>query len=127
MVMERPGMPHRQAREVGDRGEALAVAHLTARGVRILDRNWRCAQGELDIVGLDGEALVFYEVKTRRSARFGHPAEAVTPAKAARLRRLAGLWLRAHSHPCRDLRIDVMALSLGRAGSYEVQHLRGVA
>ncbi|MGB7449260.1 MAG: YraN family protein [Ornithinimicrobium sp.] len=125
--MAHPGMPHRQARDVGDRGEDAAAAHLRARGVRILERNWRCAHGELDIVGLDGDDVVFYEVKTRRSGRFGHPAEAVTPAKAARLRRLAGLWLSAHPHLGQDLRIDVLALRLRGAGSYQVDHLRGVA
>lgn len=103
------------------------MAHLIANGVRILDRNWRCAHGEVDIVGLDGDQVVFYEVKTRRTVRFGHPAEAVDRAKAARLRRLAGLWLQAHPHPGRDPRIDVMALLMPRPGVCEIDHLRGVA
>jgi len=105
----------------------VAADHLAACGVRIVDRNWRCAQGEIDIVGVDHGQLVFYEVKTRRSSRFGHPAEAVTRAKASRLRRLAGLWLRAHPHLGRDLRIDVLALTLTRSGTVQIDHLRGVA
>jgi len=120
-------MPHRVAREVGDRGEELAVAHLAAAGVRIVDRNWRCPHGEVDIVGVDGHQVVFYEVKTRRSRRFGHPAEAVTPAKAARLRRLAGLWMRQHPYRGRDLRVDVLAVTLRGSGAVRIDHLRGVA
>ncbi len=126
--MAQHGMPHRVARAVGDRGEEHAAAYLSARGVRLVARNWRCAQGELDLVGLDHGDLVFYEVKTRRSARFGAPAEAVTRAKAARLRRLAGLWLGEHPQYRRhDLRIDVISVVLHRAGTPVVEHLQAVA
>jgi len=76
-------MPHRVARAVGDYGEQVACAHLTDAGLEVLERNWRCDQGELDIVARDGDTLVFCEVKTRRSDRFGSPLEAVTRAKAA--------------------------------------------
>jgi len=127
MAMTTGGRPHQSARELGDRGEALAVTHLSAEGVSILDRNWRCAQGEIDIVGLDEGQVVFYEVKTRRSSRFGHPAEAVTRTKAARLRRLAGLWLREHPRLGCDLRIDVLALTSTGGDTFRIDHLRGVA
>ena len=80
---------------VGRFGEQLAVRHLEAAGLRILDRNWRCAEGEIDIVAADGDTLVVCEVKTRSGTGFGDPAEAVVGAKAARLRRLALRWLAA--------------------------------
>src|SRR5689334_23085538 len=78
---------------VGAYGERVAVRALEAAGMRVLDRNWRCRRGELDIVALDGRTIVFCEVKTRRTASFGAPAEAVGPAKVRRLRALAAAWL----------------------------------
>src|SRR5215468_3584170 len=79
---------------VGGYGERVAVAYLIARGLILLDRNWRCPLGEIDIVMRDrGDVLVFVEVKARRSDRFGTPAEAVGHAKVRRLRRLAAAWL----------------------------------
>ena len=81
---------------VGRFGEDVAAQHLLAAGLQILERNWRCREGELDIVARDGSELVFVEVKTRSSLAFGTPAEAVGPAKAARLRRLALCWLAEH-------------------------------
>ncbi|MGB3828368.1 MAG: YraN family protein [Ornithinimicrobium sp.] len=124
--MARSGMPHRTARAIGDHGEQIAVDHLSARGVQIVERNWRCNLGEIDIIGIDGETLVFYEVKTRRSARFGSPAEAVTRAKAARLRQLAGRWMNAHVHHAPLVRIDVLALTMDDQGAH-VEHLQGVS
>ena len=78
-------------RSVGAYGERLAAQRLVGTGMVLLDRNWRCDAGEIDLVLRDGEVLVFCEVKTRSTAAYGHPLEAVTPAKAARLRRLAAL------------------------------------
>lgn len=119
-------MPHRLARAVGDFGEDQACAELDSRGWELLDRNWRCGAGEIDIVARDGNTVVFCEVKTRRSARFGSPVEAVTPAKAARLRRLAGLWLREHAVGAGEIRIDVIGIVVPRQGPCEIEHLRGV-
>src|SRR5205085_1544696 len=79
-------------------------------GLRVLDRNWRCREGELDIVARDGDALVFCEVKTRRGTGFGHPVEAVTPTKQRRLRTLAQRWLAAHDEHAPDLRFDVVGI-----------------
>ncbi|GAA4900604.1 putative endonuclease [Stackebrandtia albiflava] len=79
---------------LGRRGEDLACAHLRRDGMRILCRNWRSRRGELDIVARSGRLLVFCEVKTRRSVRFGTPMSAVGPAKAARIRRLAQVYPR---------------------------------
>jgi putative endonuclease len=120
-------MPYRVARSVGEYGEQLACTRLEQQGWVVVDRNWRCDQGELDIVALDGDCLVFCEVKTRRSRRFGSPVEAVVPAKAARLRRLVVRWLREHDLHARELRIDVIGVTVRRSGAAEVEHLRGVA
>lgn len=124
--MSTKGMPHRLARAVGDFGEEHACAVLQARGWEVLDRNWRCASGEIDLVARDGDTVVFCEVKTRRSQRYGSPAEAITPAKAARLRRLAILWLRAYGGAAPHIRIDVIGVLVPRSGPCQVQHLEGV-
>lgn len=116
-------------RAVGAYGERVAVRALTEAGMRIIDRNWRCVEGELDIVALDDDCLVFCEVKTRRGSSYGGPADAVTRAKAARLRRLAGAWLAAHGdrpERFREVRIDVVAVTRPQAGAAQVEHLRGV-
>jgi putative endonuclease len=111
---------------LGARGEDLAVAHLTAAGLVVLDRNWRCRAGELDVVATDGATLVVVEVKTRSGDGFGTPAESVTPRKLARLRRLAQLWLAEHRVGWVEVRFDVVAV-LARPGcAPEVEHLRGV-
>jgi len=111
---------------VGRYGERVAAAYLEERGWVLLDRNWRGPSGELDIVARDGEDLVVVEVKTRTGDGFGHPAEAVTPAKLARLRRLAGQWLAAHDVRVRGVRIDVLAVRAGGRGAARVEHLVGV-
>lgn len=114
-----------RAKDVRGRfGEQLAAAHLQAQGLIVLDRNWRCDVGEVDIVARDGDALVICEVKTRSSRRFGSPLEAITPEKAARLRRLAACWVRANGvHPL-AIRIDLVGIVLG-SGEPEIEHVRG--
>ena len=111
--------------ELGRRGERLAEAHLVARGCTVLDRNWRCAQGEIDLVVRDGDEVVFVEVKTRSSVAFGHPLEAITVAKLARLRRLASAWCAAHPRAGR-IRIDAVAVIAPRFGEPVIEHLAGV-
>src|SRR4051812_47988572 len=95
---------------LGRRGEAIAERHLVASGLTIVERNWRCPEGEIDIVARDGPDLVFAEVKTRSSVAYGHPLEAITPVKLARLRRLAGAWCLAHPEQTGDIRIDAVAV-----------------
>jgi putative endonuclease len=93
----------------------------------LLERNWRCADGELDIVAVDGDVLVFVEVKTRSTLAFGDPAEAVDRAKSARLRRLAVRWLAAHPEQWwPEVRFDVVAVVRLAPGGPSVRHLRGV-
>ena len=82
-----------QRRSLGAYGEACAARHLTDAGMVVLDRNWRCDAGEIDLVLRDGRVLVVCEVKTRSSSAYGSPLEGVTAVKAARLRRLAARWL----------------------------------
>ncbi|MEH3143379.1 MAG: YraN family protein [Mycobacterium kyogaense] len=114
--------------EIGALGEQLAVDHLLGLGWVILDRNWRCRYGELDVVASDEDAhaLVFVEVKTRTSDQFGGALAAVTPPKLRRLRRLAGLWLAARGGSWPQLRIDVIAVTIGRTRTPEITHLQGV-
>ncbi len=111
--------------ELGARGERIAAAYLTDAGLRLIDRNWRCRDGELDIVARDGAAIVFCEVKTRRATGFGHPVEAVPAAKQRRLRTLAQRWLAAHDEHAPDLRFDVVGVLVRTSGPALVTHLRG--
>ncbi len=115
----------REQDHLGLDGEAAASAHLERAGMRIVDRRWRCRYGELDIVALDGDTLVFVEVKTRRSLEHGHPFEAITPLKVSRLRRLAGLWLEETGRRG-PVRLDAVGVIAPRSGSWRVEHLRGI-
>jgi putative endonuclease len=94
----------------------------------VLARNWRCRYGELDVIVMDPatRTVVFVEVKTRTSDHFGGVAEAVTPQKVRRLRRLAGLWLAAQDERWAGLRIDVIGVRVGRRREPEITHLQGV-
>lgn len=96
--------------DLGHRGEDLAARRYERDGYRILDRNYCCGAGEIDIIARRGDTLVFCEVKTRRTDYFGDPAEAVTPAKQARLRRLAMIWLSQHPARGVKLRFDVVSI-----------------
>jgi putative endonuclease len=98
-------------------------------GLEVLERNWRCRDGELDIVAGASGLLVFCEVKTRTSVTFGQPVEAVKPAKAARIRRLAVRWLaeRREEHDAlawAELRFDVISVLCSRQGAAQVEHFQ---
>lgn len=94
-------------RALGSRGEAMAARWYERHGYEVLDRNWRCREGELDLVLRRGRTIVFCEVKTRSSAAYGLPAEAVTRAKQQRLRLLATRWLEASPTRPGPIRFDV--------------------
>ena len=110
---------------LGRLGEDAAVRHCEALGWTILARNWRCPEGELDIVARDGGEIVAVEVKTRRSVDFGHPIEAVTEAKLARLWRLVEIWCREH-RARGGMRVDIIGIVAPREGRGSLDHLRGV-
>ncbi|MFF1838569.1 YraN family protein [Streptomyces sp. NPDC058231] len=113
---------------LGRYGEDLAARLLSDAGMTVLARNWRCRAGEIDIVAMDGDALVVCEVKTRRAGTFEHPMAAVSPVKADRLRRLAEIWLDRHGGPPPGgVRIDLIGVVLPGRGAPLVEHARGVA
>ncbi len=111
---------------LGRYGEDVAARHLVGAGYIVLARNWRCAEGEIDIVARDHDVLVVCEVKTRRNTRHGTPTEAVTPTKAERLRVLALRWMAAHEAAPRAIRFDVIAISAPGHGRARVDHRVGV-
>ncbi len=98
---------------LGARGEALAEKHLKKSGYRILARNYRCRYGEIDLIAEEGGSLVFIEVKTRSSAAFGHPLEAVDAHKRGQLTRAARHYLEATDSTERFCRFDVVAVTVG--------------
>ena len=134
-------------------GEDVACAFLERAGYRIIERNWRCARGEIDIVALSPDpsprVLVFVEVKTRSGSRFGHPLESLTPTKVARLRLLAGAWCQARGTALgqagdergtteqarnprkravahREVRIDAIGIVAPRNQPFTLEHVIGV-
>ncbi|HEY6496170.1 MAG TPA: YraN family protein [Trebonia sp.] len=111
---------------LGRDGEQAAVSYLEGLGFRILDRNWRCADGEIDIVAAERRTFVVCEVKTRSGTRYGTPLDAVGQAKRRRLRRLAALWLSAHGVRFDQIRIDVLGLLRDGTDEFTIEHVRGV-
>jgi putative endonuclease len=111
---------------LGKQGEQLAAEYLQRAGLRILARNWRCSEGEIDIVAADRRALVAVEVKTRSGTRFGTPLEAVTAKKRNRLRRLAVRWVVAHGVLFDEVRVDVVEVLKDERGGFSLDHIRGV-
>ena len=112
---------------LGQYGETLAARHLVGQGMILLDRNWRCDEGEIDLVLRDGDVLVVCEVKTRSGLDCGTPHEAVDDAKLARLQRLAVRWRQAHDIRPVDVRIDLVAVLRPRRGPSILDHVRGMA
>lgn len=108
--------------ELGRRGEDVAVEYLQQRGLVVLERNWRCREGELDVVCVEDEALVVCEVKTRSCTRFGEPAEAVTPRKALKVRRAAQAWLSTRGVGWAQVRFDVVAVVVEPGRPTTLQH-----
>lgn len=107
---------------LGRSGEDVAAGLLRKSGFRILERNYRCRHGEIDIVARSGHTLVFCEVKARRTDRWGDPSEAVHPQKQRRIRRLAAEWLRTHPVGSVEIRFDVVSVIV-RDGRADVRHI----
>ncbi len=133
-VVERPDVAERTTidrpedprRELGRRGEDLAAAYLTELGLVVLQRNWRCREGELDIISTDGLGKVYFcEVKTRSGEGYGLPAESVTRGKRRRIRRLATVWLSAHLTGWRPTQFDVISVLWPRGGEPTLSYLPG--
>ncbi len=110
----------------GRYGEDLAAESLLALGYVIEERNWRCPQGELDIIAWDSDILVFVEVKTRSSSVFGTAAEAVTARKMLRIRRAMSQWLLTRRPRFVHLRVDVVTVTTSRSAAPVVEHLIGI-
>lgn len=111
---------------LGRYGEDVASRYLAEAGLVVLERNWRCPAGEIDIVARDGAALVVCEVKTRRDDAFGGPYSGITPIKLSRLRRLAADYVRERNCSVPEIRVDVVAVWASGRGAPRVEHLRGV-
>jgi putative endonuclease len=112
---------------VGAYGERVAERYLGGLGMAVLERNWRCPDGELDLVLRDGDVLVACEVKTRSSDAYGSPHEAIAHGKLDRLQRLASRWAaeRLGTTPP-AIRIDLVAVRTGGRGAAQVEHVRGL-
>lgn len=111
---------------LGRVGEDFAVHYLIAAGYRILARNWRCSQGEIDVIAEQNGEVIFVEVKTRSGLAFGHPFEAITVAKLARLRRLAATWCAEAGGRFPRIRIDAIAVIAPHGRQAKLEHLERV-
>ena len=107
---------------VGTNGEESAARFLEARRYRIIERNYRCKEGEIDIVSVLGDVIVFCEVKTRSSEWWGQPSEAVDWRKQARLRRLAAIWMADRRPREQEVRFDVLSVIV-RDGQTRITHI----
>ncbi len=124
-------MPKTESKQqLGVRGEDLACAELERQGMQVLERNWRCRLGEIDIVAAEvgdaGLTLVFCEVKCRSGLGFGHPLEAITFTKMRTLRQLAALWMREHHLKASTIRLDAIGVVLVSGEPPSLTHVRAV-
>jgi putative endonuclease len=111
---------------LGRDGEQAAAEYLERSGLRILGRNWRCSEGEIDIVAAERRVLVVCEVKTRSGTRYGTPLESISRAKQRRLRRLAVRWLAANGVLFDEVRVDAVGVTCDPAGGFSIEHVRGI-
>lgn len=111
--------------ETGKRGEDLTIEHLERSGWMILDRNYQFERNEIDIVAYDNKAIVFIEVKTRSSLRFGHPEESVDELKQSRIRKTAMAWLYERKMEKSPVRFDVVSVLLDNTDQPKIEHMQG--
>lgn len=116
----------RRKAALGAYGERLAERHLKGLGLLVIERNWRCPRGEIDLVLRDGDVLVVCEVKTRRDDSCGHPLEAIGPAKTDRLHALAALWQEERGVHPPEVRLDAVGILVPRRGAPLIEHVRGI-
>ena len=114
--MATPGSGDMKRRETGILGEKLAVEFLKKQGYRIRETNYRCPEGEIDIIAGHKDSLVFVEVRTKKSLEFGSPEESITPAKMEKLRTVAAGYLQTHQDLPASWRIDVVVVEIDRRG-----------
>ncbi|MBP2216389.1 YraN family protein [Arthrobacter sp. CAN_C5] len=112
---------------LGRRGEALAASYLEGTGLQLVDRNWRCPLGEIDLVAIEGSVLVVVEVKTRSSLNFGHPLEGISSVKLRRLYLLGALWAEAHELRFSEIRVDAVAVVDDGTGEPRLEYLRALS
>lgn len=115
------------ANALGRVGEEVVARYLDRKGLHVLDRNWRCADGEIDIVALSDATLVVVEVKTRVGHGYGHPLEAINGAKLRRLQHLARAWRDTHPIRTDGIRIDAAAVIVDRTGKITLDYRKAVA
>jgi putative endonuclease len=120
-----PEVTMRRKDALGIYGEHVAAQYLERQGMVIVERNWRCEIGEIDIIAREAGTLVICEVKTRSSAGHGSPLEAISDRKVRRLRRLALRWLEAKCVHAPFLRFDAVGVTQSRTGHPEIRHVRG--
>ena len=125
--MSRPTGAVRPKDALGRMGEEVAARHLESDGFVVLERNWRCDDGELDIVARDGRTLVVCEVKTRSSNRYGSPFEAITERKLHRLERLGMRWMRERGVRPDRMRVDIVSVLAPARGQRVIEHVRGLS
>ncbi|MDF1520058.1 MAG: YraN family protein [Brevefilum sp.] len=114
-------------KEIGNKGEKIAVDYLIDKGYLLLDRNYHTRYGELDLVMFENEMIVFVEVKTRTSASFGTPEEGITPSKLDHLQNAGLLWLQAHPESPDDWRIDAVSILLQKNGKIrDIRHFENI-
>lgn len=111
--------------DLGRYGEQRAAIYLEDRGYQIIERNWRSASGEIDLIARQDDRLVFVEVKTRNGSGYGHPFEAITPAKVARMRRLAAEWCTKRQVSAIRVRLDAISVLIS-GGRVAIEHLKQV-
>ncbi len=108
---------------LGASGEELAARRMKKLGFAVVDRNWRCHAGEIDLVARKGPLLVFVEVKTRKSDRFGPPQNAVTARKKAKIEQLAGIYVKTKKLEDLKVRFDVIAIRWNEGGGSDMEHI----
>jgi putative endonuclease len=111
-------------RELGIRGEEMAATYLTKNGYHIIARNYYTRYGELDIICEKNNTIIFTEVKTRTSTRYGLPQEAVTVTKIEHLKKAALIYLNSLNKRYKEIRFDVIAILINRENN-EINHIKG--
>lgn len=124
--MKREDISRKPLKVLGAKGEDEVARYLQAKGIKVIDRNWRIKGGELDLICEDHNVIVFVEVKTRTSNMYGTPFDAITPDKAFRLQRLALAWMAMHHRWGQDYRIDAAGVWMDGFGAIEIEHRKAV-